>query len=234
MQIVMLVSIGIVVAPALHCVNHLLGLVFRARLHRQLRGATRGTLVLSYDDGPSERLHGRILTILAESKVPATFYVLTARTEVMESSLRATAAAGHEVASHGFAHLDARRVSACAIWCDLSTGFRFMERAGFPSRTFRPPFGRVTLTTVLQARREKSALALWTVDSGDTLRVRPSVESIVAQVERDGGGVVLLHSHDRSSAEAEEFAVLVTRALIEFGKRRGYRFTTCADLLASE
>ena len=230
-QMLLFIAAGLCIFPALHALNVGIGMLIATRLRRRMVQLSKGRIVLSYDDGPSERLHRRVLSILAAAHVPATFYLLIARAEVMESSLRATKDAGHEIASHGFAHLDARRTSAQLIWRDLAIGFRFMAARGASNSTFRPPYGRVTLITWLQARRARSSIALWTIESGDTFPQLPSVASIVERVERDGGGVVLLHTHDRTRAEVEEYVVLLTSALIELGKRRGFEFTSCAALL---
>ena len=59
------------------------------------------------------------------------------------------------------------------------------------ARLFRPPYGKLTLWSWLEARRLGLSVAFWTHDSGDTQArgPRPSAEAIARSVVASGGGV---------------------------------------------
>lgn len=225
---------GIALFPFLHTLNIIAGRLRRASLRKRLQTATRGKIVLTYDDGPSERLQPQLLAALAEAKARATFFVLVARADAQISRVRALIDAGHEVASHGFSHPDAFRAPAWLIWQDLQRGFSFFARHGLRCGSFRPPYGRVTCSTIVQCRAASKPIVLWTVDSGDRLSVMPCVEDLVAKVDAAGGGVVLLHSHDRDDSangrQVEEYVLDATRALLALAERREFEVVTVADL----
>ena len=63
----------------------------------------------------------------------------------------------------------------------------------------------------------RTPLAKWTHDTRDTMpqSARRSVADFVADVRRDRGGVILLHSFDRQhDLEKEDFVVEITEALL--------------------
>src|ERR1017187_5356158 len=68
------------------------------------RGNTRRrAIALTFDDGPSEGTPA-ILDVLAEYRVPATFFQVGANVERLPEVARAVAAAGHAIGNHSYAH----------------------------------------------------------------------------------------------------------------------------------
>ena len=91
---------------------------------------------------------------------------------------------------------------------------------------FRPPHGKITLATLLQVWMNKCRLAWWTIDSSDTWATPKSVEAVLDEIRRQGGGVILLHDHDRSGhPEREAYVLDLTRAILEMA--RNERFRVC-------
>lgn len=59
---------------------------------------------LTFDDGPSKNITPRVLDILKQENVPATFFVLGSRVELNPDLLRRTYEEGHYIANHGYSH----------------------------------------------------------------------------------------------------------------------------------
>lgn len=101
-----------------------------------------GSVVLTYDDGPTPGVTDRLLPVLAEASATATFFVLLTRVRSRVGLLRETLAAGHEVGLHGPDH---RRLTTLPPET-LATRFRdakaeLEDVMGAEVRWSRPPDG---------------------------------------------------------------------------------------------
>lgn len=192
---------------------------------------------LSYDDGPGPRLTGRIASLLGLFEVRATFFLLGRNAETYPELVDMLAGAGHELACHSYAHLNAWKVSPWRAARDIDDGYRSLSRWVKPNALFRPPYGKYTPFTLLQVRRRGARMVRWTHDSGDTWeRGTPPVEQVVSNVERDGGGIVLMHDFDRDTTDAQQRASYVldlTRALLELARAKRWRVCTVSEYLAA-
>ena len=61
-------------------------------------------VVLTFDDGPSESSTEKILDILRDHKVPATFFVCGKNVERLPSIVRRALAEGHTIGNHTYSH----------------------------------------------------------------------------------------------------------------------------------
>jgi peptidoglycan/xylan/chitin deacetylase (PgdA/CDA1 family) len=213
-----------------------LPMLIKARQVRDLRRRSAGRLVLTYDDGPGKTLTDALLAILDDAGARATFFLVGGTAEADPERARAVVDAGHETGCHSEAHLHAWRTPPWRSLADARQGFRSLSRWLGAGAMYRPPYGKVTLPTVVALARRGSRLAWWTHDSGDTHLHLPDPGRVVAQVEADGGGVVLLHDFEREvdRDERHAFVLEVTRRLLEMAERRGLRVVTMGDLWRPE
>lgn len=83
---------------------------------------------------------GRILDVLSEASVPATFFVLGWIAEKNPALVRAIADAGHEVASHGYGHIMNNLLSDHELRKDISESRKMLEDlTGTEVRGYRAP-----------------------------------------------------------------------------------------------
>jgi len=186
---------GLAILRALHAVDVAGGMALTRLLRRRLRqqARRRRAIALTYDDGPGHELQPRLLDLLQEQEAVATFYLLGIRSSVMSAATDALVDAGHELGDHGFAHLDATRTGSRAMAADARRSEVALADAGAPVPTWRPAYGRLTLTHWLRQRRRGRRPILWTHDAGDLRSSRPDPEAFADAVAADGGGVVMLH-----------------------------------------
>lgn len=59
---------------------------------------------LTFDDGPSRNVTPQILDILKEENVPATFFVLGSRVDLLPELVQREYNEGHYIANHGYSH----------------------------------------------------------------------------------------------------------------------------------
>lgn len=174
-------------------------------VRRQL--CDRGRVALTFDDGPDPDTTPRLLDTLAELDVPATFFVLAGEAERYPELVRQIVERGHELGSHGFAHIDHKQAWPPAIFADIARARRRLETiTGVAPQLYRPPFGNAVLPTHVAAALQGQAMVLWNVDPNDWEEgITPDTvaERVLADVT--GGDIVLLHDstrHFRNAAHA--------------------------------
>ena len=194
-----------------------------ATLKRKLR--MRRTIVLTYDDGPSTELTRKILALLKAYNIQATFFMLGKKITTDLELLHMLVQSGHEIGSHSFQHLHAWKRSPLAVYRDIKQGL-VAVRVFNPPLLFRPPYGKVTLATMLQIWFNQCRHAWWTIDSTDTWSTPMPIEGVIERIRRDGGGVILMHDHSRPNyAEREVYVLDLTKSILELARKE--RFKVC-------
>jgi peptidoglycan/xylan/chitin deacetylase (PgdA/CDA1 family) len=90
----------------------------------------------------------RILDLLEETGLRATFFVEGLNAELYPETLPAIAAAGHEVAYHGWCHEEWAGLDPGAEAELLSRGVRALSELGLRPHGFRPPGGELTAASL--------------------------------------------------------------------------------------
>lgn len=186
------------------------------------------TVVLTYDDGPSEALTPALLDQLRRHGARATFFPVGRSAEVRHQLLTRVVAEGHEVGCHSYAHLDPWGAMPWRVARDVDAGFAALHRFG--ARLFRPPYGRLTLASQRAARRHGAEIALWTVDSRDIQAAAMEPSELIAHLEAAAGGVVLMHDHHREWATAGR-VLRLTEAVLRAAATEGWKVRTFSELL---
>ena len=158
---------------------------------REARG-----VALTFDDGPSPEHTPRVLDLLDEAGVKATFFVIGQKAAAHPELIRDIVARGHAVGIHG--HLHDRLLtlrSPDTVSDDLAEAIATVEAiTGVRPTLFRPPVG-LTSPRVAQALSWFDLVVVgWSVRGLDGVRgARPDrVAARVIRRLRDGA-IVLLH-----------------------------------------
>ncbi|MBT3162666.1 polysaccharide deacetylase family protein [Streptomyces sp. Vc74B-19] len=183
-------------------------------------------IALTFDAGPSKH-SARLLDILKEEQVPATFFLLGKRhIDTYPELVRRMAAEGHELASHTWTHRILTDLEPDEIREELVRTNEEIERlTGRRPTLMRPPQGR-TDDTVHEISRELGlSEVLWSVTAKD-YRTSDSdliTRRVLDQSSRDG--IILLH-------DLYDGTVPAVPGIIDALKARGYVFVTVPQLLA--
>jgi peptidoglycan/xylan/chitin deacetylase (PgdA/CDA1 family) len=180
-------------------------------------------IFLTFDDGPHPRNTEKILNILATGQIKATFFITGVLANRYPALVRMAVAAGHQVASHGWMHNRASNADFPGIRRDILRTERLLEKmCGIRSRTFRPPYGEVTIPLLMCAFLRRMKIVLWSLDSQDDSLKSPQV--ILRNCQRIRGGDIVLF-HDDNDA-----LVSALPAVIEQIRSRGFRFATFREI----
>ncbi|WEO94494.2 polysaccharide deacetylase family protein [Streptomyces sp. FXJ1.172] len=183
-------------------------------------------IALTFDAGPSEN-SARLLDILKEKKVPATFFLLGKNhIEKYPQLVKRMAAEGHEVASHTWDHRILTKIPDARMRDELKRPDDAIERlTGRRPTLMRPPQGRTDSAVHKIAKEEGLAEVLWSVTAKDyTTDDSALIEKrVLGQSSRDG--IILLHDIYSGTVPA-------VPGIIDALKARGYVFVTVPQLLA--
>jgi peptidoglycan/xylan/chitin deacetylase (PgdA/CDA1 family) len=183
-----------------------------------------GHVALTFDDGPDRRSTPRMLRILDDYGVRATFFVLGSMLAEDPQLGRELADAGHEVAVHGWHHRCLLRRGPAATGHDIARARMLVTTVtGRAPRWYRPPYGVFTLAALRACRRLALTPVLWTAWGRDW-EAGATADSIVRTVTRrlSGGGTVLLHDTDVTSAPGSwRRTADALPALLDWARERG-------------
>lgn len=161
-------------------------------------------VAITFDDGPDGSCTAGVLDALAETKAPATFFLVGAFVDEGQNDalVARMLREGHTLAVHGYYHFGVRRVffsdlTAIDLRRASDSITRALHRAGQtpPAITYyRPPFGLMTNATQRGATLAGLSLVKWTVSVQDWPRWRERddiVNPILDTVQ--AGDVIVLH-----------------------------------------
>jgi peptidoglycan-N-acetylglucosamine deacetylase len=186
-----------------------------------------GDAALTFDDGPSPDT-ARILDILKEKKVKATFFLCGAAVERYPDIARRIVAEGHELGNHTYSHPYLHLKSRASIAAEIDRAQDAIEAAtGVRPAYFRPPHGVrwFSLWPVLEERG--MTLALW--NSFPTEGASPAGEIVERAMARlVPGAIILLHDGREARPHGQDLRPATVEALpriIDGARAKGFEFT---------
>ncbi|MDR1777031.1 MAG: polysaccharide deacetylase family protein [Desulfovibrio sp.] len=139
---------------------------------------------LTFDDGPSS-FTPRLLDMLDEYGIPATFFLVGQMAEKYPDTVRRIVAEGHEVGNHSWAHPNLRRISRERKLEEIVRTNEILTGLGARPRYLRPPYGAFDDYVVEVAGGLGLDVILWSTDSKDWRRLPASYAEL-----RNGRGTV--------------------------------------------
>lgn len=225
---------GLVLAHAAPAVTSIQPLEpLRTRLFPRYGGlGDPGHIALTFDDGPDPLSTPRFLKLLDARGVKATFFLLGFMLERDPGLGREIAAAGHEVAVHGYLHRPMVLRTPAGTRDDLRRAHALVSDAtGETPRWYRPPYGIATTSALRTARSLGMQPVLWTSWGADW-RASATGTSVYDTVTGNlrGGGTILLHDSDCTAAPASWTSTLsALPRLLDHCEEQGWKVGPLAD-----
>jgi peptidoglycan-N-acetylglucosamine deacetylase len=189
-------------------------------------------VALTFDDGPDPASTPAFLDLLAARDVHATFFLLGSMADRAPSLAAEIAAAGHEIAVHGWEHRYTILRDPFDMYQDLARARDAVAAAtGQRARFFRPPYGVLSSGALLASRRLELSPVLWSTWGREWTR-GATPESVFGTVLAGlrGGATVLLHDSDCTSPRGAASAALgALPRLLDECAERGLAVGTLAD-----
>ena len=187
-------------------------------------------IALTFDDGPHGEKTPRILDVLRDNNVQATFFIVGENVKGNEDIIERMIADGHEIGNHTFGHkylfkVDRRVMEREIDLCDDEI-FNYSE---YNATLFRPPGGiyNDVLTSVCNERGYD--MVLWSIDTRDWAGTSATeIENeILGNVE--DGAIVLMHDYVCGESHTAE----ALKSVIPKLKELGYSFVTVSELIGN-
>ena len=159
-------------------------------------------VAITFDDGPHPEGTPAVLDVLARAGARATFFLVGEQVTRYPSVAAEIAAAGHEIAIHGYRHVLLLRRAPTALRADFVRARDVIASAtGTEPTLYRPPYGVFSGPALLIVRELGWRTLLWSRWGRDWGR-RATPEKIAERASRSlsGGDVVLLHDADHYSS----------------------------------
>lgn len=185
-------------------------------------------IAITFDDGPDPVLTPRLLDLLKERKIHATFFLVGKNAAAYPDVVKRIVDEGHEVGNHSWSHPLFTQLSKDSVESQLRrTHDAIVKACGVAPLLYRPPYGAVGISQ--RARIEESfgySAILWDVDPQDWKQPRRSqkvYDAIHSQTRN--GSIILCH-------DIHETTVAAMPATLDDLTARGFRFATVTQLIA--
>ncbi|MBX7169368.1 MAG: glycosyltransferase [Pyrinomonadaceae bacterium] len=213
----------------------------------QRTGDQPGKIVLTFDDGPDPDWTPKILDILKEKGVKATFFIIGENGQENPELIKRIVAEGHEIGNHSFTHPNLGDVPQTVTELELNATQRLIESlTGRSTRLFRAPyFGDAEPRTPNEVEPTVVAQKLGYISVGLHLDpddwkltdengnprtpddfVNETVKAASITTPEERGNIVLLHDGGGN----RQATVDALPKIIDQLRSKGYQFTTVADL----
>jgi len=184
-------------------------------------------VALTFDDGPNPEATEKILSILADEGVKATFFMQGSNAAKYPALAKKVADQGHQIGNHSQTHKRYTKLTPPEIEEDMMLAQKTIADAtGVVPEWVRPPYGMLNANIYSICGAKELNLALWTLDPADWRK--PGKSTIIRRVigHVKPGAVILMHDGggDRSQT------VRALRPIVQWLKEEGYRFTTIQGL----
>ncbi len=184
-------------------------------------------VALTFDDGPDEEWTPRVLQVLKEYDIKATFFLIGKKVDKNPDIVNQMINDGHTIGKHSFSHQGRFPIrSQATIIDELSRCSESIYKVTNRRTTlFRPPFGVTNPTIGKVVKRLGYKTIGWSIRSFDTIKYR-SREAVCRRVisKLHPGAIILLHDRCEKSDE-------LLRNIIEIVLERKYRFVSLEELL---
>ncbi len=173
------------------------------------------TVYLTFDDGPIPGVTEKVLAILSQHDVKATFFCLGKNVEANSRLFQELKSAGHQIGNHSFSHPDGWDTPNSAYFDDIESANKVIN-----SKLFRPPYGKLSLPQYAHLKKTYRII-MWDILTGD-YNPELSPEFCFDTVKRKArpGSIIVFHDSIKAAPQMIE----ALKFSVEWLKGEGYAF----------
>ncbi|UOF88625.1 polysaccharide deacetylase family protein [Fodinisporobacter ferrooxydans] len=185
---------------------------------------------LTFDDGPDVSFTSKILRILKQYHIHATFFIVGARAQAHPEMVQRIARDGNAIGNHTWNHPDLKRLSPIQIRNEIEKTDELLQSlVGYKPALFRPPYGSTSKAILQEIGGMGYKVIDWSVDTRDWAGTPvPQIMNNVRQ-EIYPGGIILQHC--AGNTLGMEHTVQTLPEIITTLQKQGYTFVTVPELL---
>jgi peptidoglycan-N-acetylglucosamine deacetylase len=185
-------------------------------------------IALTLDDGPWKETTPKMLDILKQNNVKATFFWVGTSIQENPEMAKKVVAEGHAIGNHTWHHWYKQMDTATAKSEIDKTADLIYKTTGVKTTLFRPPGGYLNNGLAAYAKSQNYAVVMWSQTSADT-DPKAKYQVFVKNVLRDAkpGSIVLMHDGGGDRRRTVQALPQIISGL----KEKGYRFVTVPEIL---
>jgi len=188
---------------------------------------TENSIYLTFDDGPTPEITERVLEILDNHHIKATFFCIGDNVRKHSEIVQKIISKQHSVGNHTYSHLKGWKTSTKSYIsnteaCEIKLNSLFKIRN---SKLFRPPYGKITPWQSYKLRKLGYKIIMWDVLSRDydaSISAEKCYENVIKNVS--SGSIIVFHD----SNKAKENVLNSLEKTIETLKNKGFNFEKIA------
>jgi len=187
-------------------------------------------IAITFDDGPDPKNTPRLLQMLKERNIKATFFLIGRSVETYPQIVREIVAQGHEVGNHTWDHKDLSRLSDAAALDELQkTHDAIIAACNVTPTLFRPPYGNCKLSQRKWIFEKFHYPAIiWEVDPDDWKKGATSQKVHDTIVNNTKAGSIIL-CHDIHATTVDAMPSTLDDLIV-----RGFQFKTISEMIQLE
>lgn len=202
---------------------------------------------LTFDDGPDPEFTPRLLKVLADYEVTATFLMMGYNAAHHGDIAREVVAAGHEVGNHTWSHRDFSSLDATETATQIRRGREAIEeQTQRKVRFFRPPRGMMNGVALKVVADEGNDVLMWSITGSVPGRESSEKVNDFVLSNLQPGAIIDYHdgigrgTFDRTTPGSQALIQRRTAeidglpGLLEQGMDQGFSFMSASEVLTHE
>ena len=193
-------------------------------------------IALTFDDGPYPPYTNRLLDVLQEKKVKATFFLVAEQAQRHPDLVKRAVDEGHTVGLHAFRHRDFLKLTEEERQKDLALGKKVLrDITGKDPVYWRPPHGFRDVSVMETAAAQKLTVVNWSATPRDWTGINKQ-EICKRVMDKAGeGSIVLLHDGDSPFYKASRQPTVDGVALlIDSLREKGYHLVSLEEYVQKD
>lgn len=186
---------------------------------------------LTFDDGPDNIYTPKILDILKENNIKATFFIVGTRAQANPQMVKRILDEGHAIGNHSWSHPELDKLSPDKVKYEIKKTDDILETMiGFHPSIVRPPYGEADKKVVEEVASMGFKIVDWSVDTRDWAGTSPKLIMDCVKLELKPGAIILQHCAGGKKGKLEN-TVTALPEIIRYLKSEGYSFARIPELL---
>ncbi|GMX63760.1 hypothetical protein Elgi_32400 [Paenibacillus elgii] len=187
-------------------------------------------VALTFDDGPDGKYTPKILDILKQHNVKATFFVVGSQVSKYPDFLKRIHEEGHAIGNHTWDHANLTKLTDAKIKQELKETDDWVEQTvGIYPSMVRAPYGAISASVKETVEKTGRPLIGWNVDPRDWAGTAPKDIIANIQTHTKPGSVILLHCFGGKKGNLDN-TVKALPDIIAYLQKEGYQMVTIPDL----
>ncbi|MBV8815810.1 MAG: polysaccharide deacetylase family protein [Verrucomicrobia bacterium] len=184
-------------------------------------------IAMTFDDGPSPETTPRLLDILKQRNIKATFFMIGQNAQRNPEIVKRILAEGHEIGNHSWTHPQLSKLSDQRVTDEITkTQDAIKDASGYTPVLLRPPYGAITSRQKDWIEKQFGlSIIMWSVDPFDWKRPGASVIEQRILAGARPGSIILSHDIHKQTVDAMP-------ATLDALAQKGFKFVTVSQLIA--